>query len=253
MITIDMAISTAMALVWQWRETVVMADSGERDSRRSESAGDFDPRATNVALLQQTQQYLRRQLEQNASDSLLSAAWDEFYRMYSAVIRRFVVAQGVRGADVDDCVQEVWNAVALKLGDFQHPGDRPGLRSWLYSVVRSKATDMMRRQLRHPAGRLEACLEKGFEPISHEPDPGEIMQRNWDASMLRTAIDELPKYVSKRTFQAFYLRAVEERSEAETAEILGLTVEQVRYRKHRAQKKLKSLVAVYTGQPLGAE
>ena len=101
-------------------------------------------------------------------------------------------------------------------------------------MVRSKATDIMRRQQRHRAARLDSCLEVGIEPVSEEPDPGELMQRNWDESMLKAAIDKLPNYVSQRTFQAFYMRAIEARSEAETAAALGLTPEQVRYRKHRA-------------------
>jgi len=82
----------------------------------------FDPRATNINLLEQTQAYLQAMLQRRAPDTLLSQAWQEFYRVYSDVIRRFVIVHGARGADVDDCVQEVWSAVALRLTDFEHRG-----------------------------------------------------------------------------------------------------------------------------------
>jgi RNA polymerase sigma factor (sigma-70 family) len=109
---------------------------------------------------------------------------------------------------------------------------------------------MIRRNLRQPASRLDEFVEHGREPISDQPSPDQQAQQDWDTSVLKTAMEELKQYVSERTFQAFYLRTIKDLSEAETAEALGLTAEQVRYRKHRAQKKLKSIVAVYTGEPI---
>src|SRR4029079_8156696 len=63
---------------------------------------------TNVELLGLTQEFLRSEVRRQAPDSLLSTVWDEFYRVYNELLRRFAVARGLRGADVDDCLQEVW-------------------------------------------------------------------------------------------------------------------------------------------------
>lgn len=211
----------------------------------------FDPRATNVSLLEQTQAYLQAMLQRRMPDTLLAHAWQEFYRVYSDVIRRFVIVHGARGADVDDCVQEVWSAVALRLADFEHPGDRPGLRAWLYAVVRSKTTDVIRRNARRASQNLDACIEKGDEPSSDEPDPAAAMEQQWDATMLRSAMGELRQQISEINFRVFEMRTIEGCSEAETAAALDLTREQVRYRKHRAQRKPKALLAVYRGEHFG--
>src|SRR6266567_2111286 len=52
---------------------------------------------TNVILLGWTQQYLRSLVEQETPDSILAAAWDEFYRVYDGLMRRFAMARGLAG------------------------------------------------------------------------------------------------------------------------------------------------------------
>jgi len=211
----------------------------------------FDPRATRLSLLRDTQAYLQAMLERRAPDTLLTQAWQEFYRVYSDVIKRFVMSHGIRGADVDDCVQEVWSAVSLKLAEFVHPGNKPGLRSWLYAVVRSKTTDVIRRNIRRSTHNLDVFIEKGAEPASDEPDPASVIEDRWNATMLRTAMEELKRQVPEVNYRVLEMRVFQERSEAETAAALDLTAEQVRYRKHRTQRKLQSLLAVYTGRQFG--
>jgi RNA polymerase sigma-70 factor (ECF subfamily) len=217
----------------------------------SQCSDSFDPEATSLSLLEQTQAYLQALLERRAPDTLLTQAWQEFYRVYSELIRRFVISHGVRGADADDCVQEVWSAVSLKLAEFVHPGNKPGLRSWLYTVVRSKTTDVIRGNIRRSSHDLDALIEKGVEPESDEPDPAQVTEQQWDAAMVNTAMDELRRQAPEVNCRVLEMRVMEGRSEAETAAALGLTPEQVRYRKHRTQRKLQALLAVYTGRHFG--
>lgn len=223
----------------------------ENSTQGSQGKYAHDSRATDVALLEQTKGYLQAQLERRAPDTLLTHAWQEFYRVYSDVIQRFVISHGIRGADVDDCVQEVWSAVALKLSDFEHPRTRPGLRAWLYTVVRNKTSDLIRRNIRTASQNLNAFIEKGIEPRGDAPDPAAMMEQQWDITMVKTAMQELQHMVPEINYRVLEMRTIEECSEAETAAALNLTPEQVRYRKHRTQRKLKTLLAVYTGKQFG--
>src|SRR5579872_6417858 len=110
---------------------------------------------TNVILLGWTQEYLRTLLAEESPDSVLAAAWDEFYRVYDSLMRRFAMARGLSGADLDDCVQAVWMQIASQLSEFKHPESHAGLRSWLYTHVRSRAGNLLRRKSRRPAESLE--------------------------------------------------------------------------------------------------
>lgn len=130
-------------------------------------------------LLGNARRYLKVLLHAKLPDSVLAAAWDEFYRLYDDLIRRFVVSLGVPRSDVDDCVQEVWMEVAARLVEFERPADRPGLRSWLYTLVRSKATNVFRKKARRRFESLSDRMGLGMEPHDEQPDPETLYERQW--------------------------------------------------------------------------
>ena len=81
---------------------------------------------TNVVLLGWTQQYLRSLVEQETPDSMLAAAWDEFYRVYDGLMRRFAITAIATGLLVGGCLTGALRAAdtkatppppALKVGD----------------------------------------------------------------------------------------------------------------------------------------
>jgi len=206
--------------------------------------------STQLPLLNSTQEFLKSLVDDRAPDTLLGEAWDEFYRVYSNLIRRFVIARGLRDADAEDCVQEVWFEVAARLGDFEHPVSRPGLRAWLYTVVRSKATDTLRRNRRRTQS-VDEAIEAGHEPASAQADPRTDHQRHWDEAMMLTVLNELRSLESRLNYEVLHLRLIEGRSVSEVAASLDLKPEQVWYRHHRMLKKLRARVALYTGESIG--
>jgi len=206
---------------------------------------------TYVPLLQSTQAYLQLLLQRRAPDAVLTAAWEAFYRIYDELIRRFAVARGLRDADVDDCVQEVWSEVARRLVDFRHPGVRPGLRAWLYAVVRSKATDLIRRKAKSAAKSLCREVELAGEIRQEASDPRELHERQWENAMLQTVMDELRREVSHRSYRVLKMRLLEGRSVADVAAALKLSAAAVRCRQHRMVRRLRARIAVYTGNDFG--
>ncbi len=208
---------------------------------------------TNIILVGWVQEYLRSQLQQGNPDGLLTAAWDEFYRVYDSLMRRFAISRGLSGSDVDDCLQAVWLEVASSFHEFQHPVEHSGLRSWLYMLVRSKAGDLLRRKSRRPAESLEAAREKGREPVDREADPPQALEQQWERALLETLLEELRQEVSATNWRLLQMRCLEGRDVPEVAAELGLSSEQVWYRQRRLMKKLQARVAVFTGQKLGGE
>ncbi len=209
----------------------------------------FDP--TNIPLLKGTQAYLRQQLNRQVPDTILAQSWDRFYRVYNELICRFAAARGLRGADMEECVQEVWTRVSSNLADFKHPETRPGLRAWLYTIVRSRATDIMRRKMREPGRSLNDTDADVEPPPAPDSDPAELAQKQWERAMLETVLTELRTQVSEINFKVLHMRLVGNRDVAEVAQALNLPREQVRYRHHRTLKKLKATLALYTGDTFG--
>jgi RNA polymerase sigma factor (sigma-70 family) len=207
---------------------------------------------TDLPLLERVQEYLYTMLQDEVPDSMLVASWEEFYRVYSELIRRFAIVSGIRGDDVSDCLQDVWTQVVGKLVTFEHPADRPGLRAWLYTLVRSRAIDLVRRNAKHAAERLSDTMQKGQEPASNVLDPQTEYERRWELAMLDILLHELRSRVSATDHRIVVMRLTQGASVEEVATELHLTREQVRYRHHRALKKLRLQHATYTGEQFGA-
>ena len=208
-------------------------------------------RETILTLLEDAQSYLRSALAQQAPDSVLVLAWEEFYRIYDDLIRRFVVSHGVPYSHVDDCVQEVWCDVVEHLAGFERPPDRPGLRAWLYTLVRGKAANLFRGNARRLAENLQDASMAGREPIQPESDPVELFEKKWEAALLESVVEKLRQEVSDVNYRILRMRLFDDRDVKDVASELGVTPEQVRYRHHRVMRKLRTRLAVFTGEPLG--
>ncbi len=196
---------------------------------------------TNLSLLDRTQAYLRLVLAAQVPDSLLVAAWAEFYRIYNELIRRYVLSRNIPSMEVDDCLQEVWVAVAKHLVHFEHPRERPGLRAWLYQLVRSKATDVIRQRARDPLAQAQS----GAAPDHIAADESSLSV--WNKLLVDTLLDDIALTESKLTCKIFRMRLFEGRKTAEIAAELKISQEVVRYRYNSLVRKLRHRMAVYTG------
>ena len=111
--------------------------------------------------------------------------------------------------------------------------------------------DLMRRHKRRIADSLNQAIESGQEPS--DPRSNAEQEHVWERELVQTAMEELRKQVSERTFQVVYQIEIEQRSTAEVAAALGLTPEQVRTRHWRAMKTLRKIVQTYSGDQFDVE
>jgi len=207
---------------------------------------------TRLSLLHDTQAYLKALLEEEVPGSDLVEAWEEFYRVYDRLIRRFVIARGVSGTDADDCAQDVWMEVVARLTGFNRPPNRPGLRSWLYTLVRAKASNLFRCKSRWSIESLERAKRAGREPSEPSADPAASFEKEWEHALLESVLDEFQQEVSQINHQVLRMRWIDNRSVNDVASSLSLTPEQVRSRSHRVMKKLRDYLAHFTGEPIDA-
>jgi RNA polymerase sigma-70 factor, ECF subfamily len=200
---------------------------------------------TDSGLIQAVQLYLERHLLGEAQGGS-TEAWERFYSLYGPMIRRFALACHVPPGDVDDCIQDVFKTVITVLRDLKYDRDQGRFRGWLFSVVRSRTTDLVRRRMRRGAERLSG--EQSAELLDPGSDPAAEVDRRWQREVVRTVLLQLKDQVSPRNFDAFYLRAIKGLSVTEIAAELGTTPEKVRYRHHRMLRKFGELYVVYTGE-----
>ena len=89
---------------------------------------------------------------------------------HAAELHRFLTAC-VGPVDADDCLQETLIAALRTYPRLPHADN---LRGWLFTIAHRKATDTVRRRVRHPAAELDG-VEPSLEP---QPEPDDEL---WNA------------------------------------------------------------------------
>src|SRR6266404_3008519 len=155
-------------------------------------------------------------------------AWRWFYKTYDPLVRRFVLAYGLRESDAEDCMQDVWSEVVKTLGAFDSDGTQGRLCSWLHTIVHSKATNFVRYRMRHACKHLGTQVEAGL--ASREAGPMDEYEHHCLQEAVQRVLAMLRQQVSPKSFLVLWMRAIEQRTIEETAAELQLTATGVRCR-----------------------
>jgi RNA polymerase sigma-70 factor (ECF subfamily) len=165
-------------------------------------------------------------------------AWRRLLELYRPLVLCWCRHAGVRDADAEDVAQEVFAAAAAGLGAFRR--DRPGdsFRGWLHGITRNQTRIHFRRNGRHPAaeGGSDAWdrLQGVADTLPADPEEDAEVGR-----LYRRALELVRGEFEERTWQAFWLTAIEGRSPAALADELGMSAAAVRQAKSRVLRRLK--------------
>lgn len=157
------------------------------------------------------------------------AAFEGIMRRYNRLLYR--LARSILGSDQDaeDAVQESYVRAYFKLGQFRGPG---GFPSWISRIVINEALARMRGNRPRDAGVLDA------EAVATDPGsrPDRLAMSDDILALIESALDTLPQDFRL----VFMLRAVEELSVQETADILDIKPATVKTRFHRARGLMRT-------------
>ena len=165
------------------------------------------------------------------------AAWSRLIGLYQPLVHYWCTRGGVRPADTEDVAQEVFAAAAKSVDHFRR--DQPGdtFRGWLRGVTRHCVQMHFRRNLGRPAaeGGSDAwnALQAIADPLIDSDEEAEVGQ------IYRRALDLVRTEFEERTWQAFWLTAVEGRSTAAVADEFGLSTAAIRQAKSRVLRRIK--------------
>jgi len=156
----------------------------------------------------------------------------EIYDQYYSRVRRVILGLVRDEWLADDLTQETFAKVQDHLGDLRDPTK---LSSWIFRIAYNLCQDHFREAgksvIVNPAeGHEIETLEEGSVQKEFE--------QHQMSECVQIEIDRLPE--SLRT--VLILSDVMEFSQREIAEVVGITVENVKVRLHRARKKLKDLL-----------
>ncbi len=145
--------------------------------------------------------------------------------------------------DAEDVLQETFLSVFRHLNDFQ--GDS-SFSTWLYRIATNAA--LMKLRARKPP---PLSLDEPFESDGDEMMPREIV--DWGITPeeallndeVRAQMDAAVAALPESLRAVFVLRDIEGLSVQETADVLGISVPNVKTRLHRARLMLRESLSVY--------
>lgn len=164
------------------------------------------------------------------------ASWRRFFDLYMPFIRHTLERQGMPPSDVDDVAQEVCAAIARELSGFDHAG-RPGaFRLWVRTITLNRIRGYWRAKRRLQISRDGQDLDGLADP----DDPlGLLWDREHDVFLVRRLMELIEPEFAPATWRAFRLQAIDEKSAAQAAEALGLSVNAVLIAKSRVLRRLR--------------
>lgn len=169
-------------------------------------------------------------------------AFDDLVRLAGG--RMLAVARRMlnREDDAQDAVQEAFLSAFKSLPSFD---GRSQLTTWLHRITVNCCLMKLRGQRRRPETSIDEFLPH-FLPDGHQTNPSSAWNLEAGAGieqaevrdLVRAKINQLPDPYRV----VIMLRDIEELSTEETAEALGMTVNAVKTRLHRARQALRALL-----------
>ena len=167
-------------------------------------------------------------------------AWHQIVHLYGPLVQRWCRQAGLSDDDTADVFQEVFQTVARKLDSFKPQRKAASFRSWLKTIVHSKAIDHYRKANRQAAGAGGTAAQMRISELQ-DPfvDEDEEQAANEDAFIVQRAMELIRGEFDPRNWKAFEEVAIKERSAADVAREIGVPPQTVRQANYRIRRRLR--------------
>ena len=168
-------------------------------------------------------------------------AWRQFASIYTPLVYRYSLKNGLQDADAADVAQETMCSVVRVIRDFQYDPSKGSFRGWLLSVVRN----CLRKRFRQSKSAAIGSGDTGVhEMLQQQADEnGELeWDREYELWMFHTAANQIQNEFQSRTWQAFWMTTVEGSDVSKVASELGMSAGAIYIARSRVLARIKSTV-----------
>lgn len=168
-------------------------------------------------------------------------AWARLVDVFSPIVYRWARQAGLSGADAADVVQEVFTSIARRISSFQRQKEKGSFRSWLATITRNQIRDEFRRKQKQPDGHGgSTAMSKMLGVESPEIDwEASISAANLESLLPQRVLQMVQADCDEKTWHAFWMTTMDERSASAVAEELGINVASVYQAKSRILRRLR--------------
>ncbi len=156
----------------------------------------------------------------------------EVYEEYYDRVRKFILATVKNRWVADDLLQETFLRVFQNL---DHLRDQAKLSSWVFRIAANLCQDYFRSAKRSPL----TCEAPPPETAPAAGSPDRQVERYQLSLWVQDLVNRLPEPLR----QVIFLCDIKQESYQEAAELLGISLDNLKVRLHRARKQLKAMMA----------
>jgi RNA polymerase sigma-70 factor (ECF subfamily) len=168
-------------------------------------------------------------------------AWNDFVECYGRRIYGWCRRWGLQEADAEDVTQDVLLRLAAKLRDFAYDRSR-SFRGWLRTLTHHALSDFLQDELRPGQSVGNGPAEQALAQAEARDDLTRRLDEEFTHALLEEASARVRLRVQRHTWEAFRLTALEGKSGAEAAALLGMRVATVFVARSKVQKMLQDEV-----------
>jgi RNA polymerase sigma factor (sigma-70 family) len=167
-------------------------------------------------------------------------AWQQFFQVYSSIVYGFARRRGLQDADAADLMQDVLRRVASSAGKLDYDPRRGTFRGWLFTITRNRLVDFLHQRQKQVQGAGGSDMH---ERLDEQAAPADGSDQQWEQEsqrgILSWAIERIRGDFQEKTWQAFWLTAVEGRAPQAVAEQLRMSAGALYVAKSRVLARLK--------------
>jgi RNA polymerase sigma factor (sigma-70 family) len=172
-----------------------------------------------------------------------ATAWQEFVEVYEPVLLSLVKRRGLQESDAREIVQEAMLAVAKHIDRFEHSGDSGHFRSWLSRIIRNLTINLLTRL---PLGAKGIGDSVNDELLNDIADCDKALTDEYDLVQEREifaiAAEKVQVEVQEKTWSAFWMTCVEDKSVPEVSKLLQMTPGAIYVARSRVVAKLRQTI-----------
>jgi len=168
-------------------------------------------------------------------------AWTRFVDEYSPLIYVWCRKCDLQSADARDVSQQVFHAVSRSIATFSESSGKGSFRGWLFTITRNLIRNHLARTLRGPRSQGGTSIQLRLleEPEAIDEESLSAATSSTQPSTIQTILDSARTEFDDRTWQCFWMVAMEGHPAVEVAERLGMNPAAVRQAKYRVTKRLR--------------
>ncbi len=169
-------------------------------------------------------------------------AWREFVRLYGPIVYGFARKRGLQDADAADLMQDVMRSVSGAIGRLDYDRRQGTFRGWRFTITRNKVFNFLSARRIRPQGSGDSATHRLLDTQADSSDGSESWELEYERRLAALAMERARGEFQEKTWQAFWLTAVEGLSAADAAKRTDMSTGAIYVAKSRVLARLKEEV-----------